>query len=560
MLTNAGRIGGKKMNKADLILFSNAIFDSVKDKPFPGGIAISGEKIDYVGSRKSVEQLAGPYTVVRDFGDKLIFPGICDGHTHLEGSVKKDCAVVAKDLDKCNSEEECARAVREFADKHPDLDRIHGSNWSQTDWGPGAKPPTKASLDKYFPDTPVYLFGASGHENWINSKAIEERNLGKLMADNPQFPADHAPRFENGEFTGFLKESIAFMVHLQALTYPPHVRAEYHAEFTKLMNSMGITAMSEVTMPTPDNIIDQYWTLKALENRGDLTARYYLSVVPRGAPPYSIESIKELDQLKEFFNTDKLRIAGIKTVLDGVPSSYTAVMLEPYADNPSTKGSFIYPPDVPLSWYKEANRLGYSVRVHCCGDAAVRLALDCFEESNRVNDNSNIRNAVEHMECIPDEDIPRFAKLGVIASMQPAHFTMSKGDFSLWYGDQSNNEFCFRKLINAGARITIGTDSPVVDINPYHTMYAAVTRKHLDGTLCNTKTADQALTLPEVLKGYTVNSAYINGMEHKVGTLEAGKYADIAVSDKNLFTIPSDALKDCHTVFTLFNGSIVYEE
>ena len=541
-------------------MLSDAIFDSMKDEPFPGGVAISGERIEFVGSKEAAMQYVGPYTAVKDFGDKLIFPGISDSHAHLEGSVKKDCAPVAKNLDRCKSEEECARAVREFADSHPDFERINGSNWSLSFWGPGALPPTKASLDKYFPDTPVYLLSSDGHYNWLNSKAIEECNLAKLVADNPQFPADYSPRDENGEFTGFLKESIGFMVHHFALSYPPEVRAEYHAEYTRLLNTMGITAMAELTMPTPDNIIDHYWTLKALENRGELTMRYYLSVLPRGAAPYTTEQIKELDQLKEFFNTDKLRIAGIKTILDGVPDSYTAAVLEPYSDNPSTKGDFRYPPEVPLAWYKEANRLGYSVRVHCCGDAATRLALDCFEESNRVNDNRHIRNAVEHIEIIPDEDIPRFAELGVVASMQPAHLILAKGLPIIRYGGRTENEWCFRKLINAGAIIAVGSDSPVVDINPYHTIYEAVTRRDLDGSQYSPRTVDQALTLPEVLKGYTINAAYVSGMEHKVGSLEAGKYADVAVADKNLFAIPADDLKDCRTICTVFNGKIVYEE
>ena len=549
-----------KMKKAELLLISDTIFDSVRDRPFSGGIAISGKRIDFVGSKQTAMQYAGPYTVVKDFGDNLISPGFCDSHVHLEGSVKKDCAVVAKDLDRCTSEEDCVDVVRAFAKEHPELKRINGTNWCLSSWGPGAPPPTKASLDKYFPDIPVYLFGADGHTNWINSKAIEECELSKIIACNPQFPAHYAPRDENGEFTGFLRESPGFLVHHFALNYPPETRAQYHAEYTKLLSSMGITALSEVSMTTPDSIIDQYWTLKAMENSGDLTVRYYLSVTPRGTAPYTTEQIKELDRLKVFFNTDKLRISGIKTILDGWPFAHTSSLLEPYSDNPSTKGDFRFPAEVPLAWFKEANRLGYPVRVHCSGDAAVRLALDCFEESNRVNDNSNIRNTVDHMDCPSDEDIPRFAKLGVIASMQPSHLIMSRGIFSHIYGNRSKNEWCFRKLIDAGAIIAVGTDSPVTDINPYHTIYKAVTRKDLDGTQYSPMTVDQALTLSEVLKGYTLNAAYINGMESKVGTIEAGKYADITVSDKNLYAIPADEIKNCRTVCTVFNGRVVYEE
>ena len=547
------------IKKAELVLFSDAIFDSVKEEPFSGGIAISGEKIEFVGSKEAAKQYIGPYTAVKDFGDKLIFPGICDNHVHLEGSVKKDCFVVARNLDTCKSEEECAKAVRAFADEHPELERINGTGWVLTNWGPNPKPPSRTSLDAYFPETPVYLFGADGHTNWINSKAIEECDLKKIVEDNPQIPSDYAPRDENGEFTGFLKESVGFIVHNFAINVSSEERAKYYADYIKLLNTMGITAFAEVSLPTPDSIIEQNWPLKAMENRGELSVRCYLSVMPRGEMPFSSGQIKELDPFKEFFNTDKLRIAGIKTMLDGIPFAYTATMLEPYSDNPSEKGAPLMPPDVPLAWYKEANKLGYPVRVHCCGDAAVRLALDCFEESNKVNDNSNIRNAVEHMDCVSDADIPRFAELGVIASMQPAHLIMVKGILAERYGDRIKNEWCFRKLINAGATIAIGTDSPVVDIDPYLTIYKAVTRKDVDGTKYGPMTLDQALTLAEVLKGYTATSAYLNGMEHKVGTLEAGKYADIAVADRNLFAIPADDLKNCHTVCTIFNGKIVFE-
>ena len=547
------------MNKAELILLSDNIFDSVRDEPFAGGVAILGDRIEYVGSYEKVMQYTGPYTKVKDFGDKLIFPGICDSHAHMDGSIKKDCAVVAKDLDHCRSEEECALEVRKFADEHPELKRINGTGWVLTNFGPAPKPPSRASLDKYFPDTPVYLLGADGHTNWINSKAIEECKLAEIVRDNPQFPEHFAPRDENGEFTGFLKESIGFIVHNFAFDYSEEERGIYYAQFVRILNTYGITGLSDVSLPTPDTIYQQSWPLKAMENRGELTARLYLSMMPRGNSPYTAEQIKELDIAGAFLNSDKLRIAGIKTLLDGIPFAYTSALLEPYSDNPSVKGDMVVPAEVPLAWYKEANRLGYSVRVHCTGDAAVRLALDAFEESNRVNDNSNIRNAVEHMDCVSDDDIARFGKLGVVASMQPAHLIMLKGLLSERYGDRIRNEWCFRKLINAGARIAVGTDSPVVDINPYYNIYKAVTRKDLDGTQYGPKTLDQALTLAEVLKGYTIGAAYLNNMEHKVGTLEAGKYADIAVADRNLFAANPDDLKDCVTVCTVFDGKVVYE-
>ena len=548
------------MQTAELVIFSDAIFDSINDEPFSGGIAISGEKIEYIGSRASVTDYIGPYTVIRDFGNRLVFPGLCDSHIHLDGLLKKECAAVAKDLGKYRSEEECARAVRDYADKFPDLRRINGHGWILTNWGPNAKPPTKASLDKYFPDIPVYLFGADGHTNWINSRAIMECDLAGRLRDNPQYPEESAPKDENGEFTGFIKELLALDVYNFALSVPPEEWAKFFTTYVKVLNSMGLTAVSDVTLLTHDSFIQHYWPLKAMEDRGILTARCYLSIMPRGEPPYSAEQIDELGAYREIFSSDRLRVAGIKTGIDGIPFTYTATLLEPYSDNPSETGVYTYPPEVPKVWYKEANRLGYSVRVHCCGDAAVRIALDSFEESNKTNDNSHIRNSVEHLDCVSDTDIPRFAELGVVASMQPAHLIMVNGILAERYGDRIKNEWCFRKLLNANATIAIGTDSPVVDVNPYLTIYKAVTRKDVDGTQYGPMTLDQALTLPEVLKGYTVNGAYVNSMEHKVGTLEAGKYADIAVADRNLFDVPPDELKDCRTICTIFSGKIVYEE
>ena len=547
------------MQKADLVIYSDAIFDSVKDEPFSGGIAIAGERIEFVGSKEAVGKHISTHTVIRDFKDKLVFPGLCDSHAHLDGLSKRYCAVIAKGLDAFDSEEKCAKAVRDFADGHPELKRINGIEWLLTNWGANAAPPTKASLDKLFPDIPVYLLALDGHMAWINSKAIEECDLKGILRDNPQFSDDSAPRDSNGEFTGFIKELLALKVHNWALTYTPYETARNYADCTGLLNSMGITALSDVTLLTCEEFIKHYWPLKAMENRGELTVRFNLSIMPRGEPPYSTERIVELDAYREFFNTDILRIASIKTGIDGIPFTRTATLLEPYSDDPSATGVYTYPPDSPKLWYKEANRLGYSVRVHCCGDAAVRLALDSFEESNRINDNSGIRNTIEHMDCVSDADIPRFAELGVIASMQPAHLIMVNGVLGRRYGSRIKNEWCFRKLLDAGATIAVGTDVPVVDVNPYANIYKAVTRKDFDGVQYGPMTLDQALTLPEVLKGYTINGAYVNNMEHKVGTLEAGKYADIAVADRNLFAIPARELKECRNHCTIFNGKIVYE-
>jgi predicted amidohydrolase YtcJ len=335
------------MKKADIVLLSRAIFDSVKNEPFTGGIAVLGSKIQCIGTQQEVKDYIGPKTQVRDFGDKLILPGFCDGHAHLAGTANKQYAEVVGGLDQCRSEEECVEAVKEFAAKHPGLKRINGISWLLTNWGPNPKKPTKASLDKAFPDTPVYLLGADGHSNWINSKAIEECNLEEIVRRNPDVSPELAPRDEHGGFTGFLAERICHIVNAFAETYSREQTADYMTRSIKLLNSYGMTGFTDVTPLPADRLTDYVWPLKVLENRNELTIRCYLWT---GMGPVnssdSIEDAEKIRLLEEFINSDKLRIAGIKTLMDGIPFSHTAAMLAPYADNPLVKGEFLNPQEV----------------------------------------------------------------------------------------------------------------------------------------------------------------------------------------------------------------------
>ena len=547
------------MKTADLIIQSKAIFDSVHDEPYPGGIAIEGEKILYVGSDKELQSYIGPTTIIRDFGDKLIMPGFCDGHIHYDGLAKNLFAEVVRGLEDLKSEEECAAAVKAFADLHPHLSRIHGFGWMLTSWGTNPQHPTRNTLDKVLPDKPVYLQSSDGHVMWLNSKAIEESRLEEILLQHPDIPDKLAHRDENGLLTGYFAEKACAFTHSFDAVYTPEQTSLYHKKLLKMLNSYGITGFTDVSMMSYKSLPVSFSVLKSMENSGELTLRCYIWA---GIGPDSSGSIEDAVKIREQevnFCSDKLRIAGIKSVIDGIPFSFTSALLEPYSDNPSVKGETIHPSDVYIKWVEKVNKLGYAVKFHCTGDAAIRLALDSFENSNKVNDNSNLRNAVEHMDIVSYEDIPRYAKLGVIASMQPSHLIMLKGIGALRYGERSKREWNFRKLIEAGVKLSIGTDGPVVDINPLYTVYKAVTRKDLNGTQYSPYTTDQALTLPEVLKGYTTGSAYASNMESKVGTLEAGKYADIAVINRNLFAINADDIKDCHVACTIFNGNIIYE-
>lgn len=245
-------------------------------------------------------------------------------------------------------------------------------------------------------------------------------------------------------------------------------------------------------------------------------------------------------------------------MLDGVPDTHTAAMLGPYADYPDQCGDVLATAEAYNKAFALANKMGFAVKCHCIGSRAVRMAIDAFAASREVNGNLGLRNAVEHMNIIADEDIARMKQLDLIASVQPAHMIdWIKGCGDKLYGPEVNAlESRYRTLIDAGVRYSIGTDTPVVSPDPLHTVYASVTRKDASGVA---HMPEQAMTLAEALKGYTIGSAYASNMEHKLGTLEVGKLADLVVIDKNLFAIDADDIKDCLAICTVFDGEIIYQ-
>lgn len=544
---------------ADLILYSDAIFDSVKDEPFAGGIAIEGKKIIAVGSREEIKKYENPGTEIKDFKDQLIMPGFVDSHGHYASGAQYMGETALHDMERFCSEEECAKAVGEFADAHKDIAIIKGQGWYLSYWGDNAEFPTAASLDKYVPDRPVYLVASDLHSVWMNTKAMKICRLKELI---DELDRKHVLVDENDNPTGVVREAgmgvISKLESIYALSEEERQKKsrEDQEALMHALNEQGITAFSDVNFVLPEELKNHYMHMKNIEDEGRLTIRLYIYPGTNFEP----ERLKEIPAFKEYFSSDEINIAGVKNILDGVTATYTAVMLEPYEDNPNERGVPAVEQDTLDAWVEEANRLGLSCRIHCIGDGAVRGALDSYEKSGKVNNLSKIRNAIEHIEVISPEDIPRFGQLGVIASMQPRHQILDKGEKLYRVGlERSKYEWAFKSIKDGGAHIALGSDYPVVTFRTYENIYMGMTKRDLDGTQYGTMSQAERLTLAQCIKGYTVEGAYINSMEDKVGTLEPGKYADITIADKNLFAIDEDDIKDCCSVMTIFNGRVVYE-
>lgn len=544
------------MEKADIILKSKAVFTGLDDMPFEGGVAVKGNKIITVFHNEDSSQIIGPETKILDYQDQMIMPGFVDAHVHyFLGSIAASDHMCTE-IFASSSEEECVSMVKRFAYEHPDEKRIIGIGWYPANWN-DAPLPTCKSLDKAIPDKPVYLIAADVHTFWMNTKALEEAGI----TGDEKLESGEIGKFEDGSLNGLLFEPDAFGPAMDmVMDLPADQKKEVQKDFFKKINSCGVTSVSEMSA---DRIcatsIANYQAIKDLEDTGELSIRLHIYPALGTVPEY--EDAKEL---RKEFDTEKIKISGLKQFIDGVTSTYTGYLLEPYADSPETRGVPLYPKNVYKDCVVRANRDGFGVRFHAIGDAAVRLALDAFEASNEQNNNignhKGIKNAIEHCETIDPDDLPRFASLGVIASMQPYHLVQDFNEKIVRLGAaRSRYEWAHRSLLDRGAKLAFGTDYPVVDFNPFPSIFTAITRCDNDGNPSGIN-PEEAITLSEALKAYTLGGAYVYDRESEIGTLEAGKLADIVVIDKNLFQIEARKIKDCKVVLTMMDGKIVYEK
>lgn len=535
--------------KADLVLSSQAIFTGTGDHPLPGAIAITGNRIVAVGSFEEIEPLIGPETKQYPFGNQLIMPGFHDFHVHLLlGCLYQDCV----NLLTAASEEEAARMVKEFADSRPDDPWIIGFSWYHVYWK-DKQLPHRSTLDRLIPDRPVFLLNAECHGAWLNSKALEVLSITR---ETPDPPFGMIYKDENGEPTGYLYET-AMGLAQAAFDLPDAAKRRLLSGFLRQAAKLGVTSIHDF-FPLPGLELGDLRLYRSFEEKGELTTRIHFLTALDGNLEHPL-------QLREEYSSGKLRFSGLKQFLDGVPTTHTAFLLDPYSDRPETRGDTLIPPDTVKEWVVEADRNGFRVRLHACGDGAVRLGLDCFEAARKHNGVRDSRHTIEHIEVIHPHDISRFAEMGVTASMQPEHMAASKEFADNAYLARLGQErepftWPIKTLLTSGATLAFGSDFPIVELNPLTEIYRAVTRLHNDGLPEGGWNPSERITLAEALKAYTLGPAYGTFREHELGTLEVGKLADIIVLDQNLFQFPSEMIRETKVILTIMDGRVVYEE
>jgi len=542
------------LEKANLILKSRAVFRGTASQPIDGFVAVRGNKIQYVGSdAAALEQLTGSDTRVMDFGDRLVMPGFHDAHLHFYMSGLYASPYVAVSLTD-TSEEQCVASLASIADRIPKDRWLIGAGWYHPLWD---KPvlPTKRSLDAVYPDRSVCMVSCDCHTMWINSRGLEKLGLTRDVRD-PM--GGHYGRFEDGELTGVVHDTAASALYREVYAFTPQEEYDFYTSFIKTLNSYGITSVCDLSMVAlegADFIRDDIY--EKLLDDGRLTVRVSMYPTLR-------MDLSRPKELMAKFTGDILRCQGAKQFMDGVSSCHTAYLKEDYANAefPGDRGKTTMSEDEMRQLILNAHRNGISTRIHTIGDQAIHLLLDFHQEViDRYGYKPCLQHTLEHLENFQAEDIERMAKLRVLPSVQPAHALLDTNGVERDLGpDRVKDMWPFRRLLDAGSTLAFGTDSPVVEINPFCGIYNAVTRKSAythepeDGWF-----PAERLTMAEALSSYTYGSACAANRAGSLGTLDPGKLADLCVLDRNLFTCDVESVPEAKAVMTIMDGEIVYD-
>ncbi|WP_440971200.1 amidohydrolase [Peribacillus frigoritolerans] len=527
---------------ADVIISSNTVFTGLSDQPEPASIAIKDNKIVAIGTEEEIKHCAGEHTKIYQFKDQLIMPGFHDFHLHImQGAV----ALNSVNLFAARSEDEALEMIGEFAESKPENQWVIGFTWDAGYWDT-QQLPTRHSLDHILPDRPALMFHAEGHYAWVNTKALEIANITR-HSENPFYGI--IGKDENGEPNGILYEKAMDAVIRHAFNFSNSQKNEIFSKFLAHAASLGVTAVNDLHGLKTIESLDVF---KEFEDNGKLTTRIHLWPALNGDLGHS-------KQLRETYQSDKLRVSGLKQFIDGVITARTAYLLEPYADQPETRGETSFLPETIKKWVVAADKESFSIRFHAIGDGAIRLALDAYEEAQKTNGKRDSRHSVEHIEVIHPDDIHRFSELGVTVSMQPDHLAMSeRGVYTEQIGaEREKYVFSINTLQKTGAKLAFGTDFPIDILNPLLQIYRAVTR--IDSSGKTVWHPHECITLAEALKAYTSGPAYGTFREQELGTLEAGKLADIIVLERNLFEVFVEEIPDIKVLLTMVDGQVVYD-
>jgi predicted amidohydrolase YtcJ len=515
--------------------------------PWAEALAVSGERLIAVGTNADIRRLASTVTPI-DAGGRLVLPGFIDAHVHfLEGGLR----LASVQLRDARSRDEFVNRIRAFAATVPAGTWITGGDWDHSLWG--GELPSRDWIDPVTPNHPVWINRLDGHMNLANSAALKAAGVTRATSD---VAGGEIVRRADGEPTGLLKDNALALVDKVAPPPSPEMRRRAVTAAMRYVAERGVTTVHDMSTSAAWDDMALYADMR---KANALQTRIY-SVVPLA----QWERLRDVVARGEYGGADGrgdewLRVGGLKGFVDGSLGSHTAAFNEPFMDMPNDRGLLVNTPADLYRWISGADKAGLHVMVHAIGDRANRLLLDTFERVATENGARDRRFRIEHAQHLAPSDIPRFVALNVIASMQPYH-AIDDGRWAEKYiGDRIKTTYAFRSLLDARATIAFGSDWFVAPPTPLEGIYAAVTRRTLDGKNTTGWVPQQKITVEEAVRAYTANAAYASFDESRKGILSKGWLADFVMLDRNIFEIPPEEIGAVRVRMTVVGGRPVFD-
>ncbi|HWR30469.1 MAG TPA: amidohydrolase [Negativicutes bacterium] len=549
-------------NYADYVFTHGKVYTMNPAAPWQQAVAVKGNKIIYVGDDMHIAKYMGKTTREIELKGAMLLPGFIESHIHPTAAV----VTAGADL-QYDSLEELLKSIKAWADANPDEKIVSGFGWRYNLFDTNG--PSKQDLDKIIPDRPVFLFAIDGHSAWVNSKALEMANITAETPD-PEYPFSYFKRDEKtGELTGWLVEVPAEVIVKNRLdeTTPAAVEKVLKKQLA-LFSAAGITAVFDAginVVPTEVGL-DIY---QKIEKESKLPLRVVASYYWNN--PQMTDPVEKVLALKAKYYSELVQVKALKINVDGGDLQHTAVMLQPYADRPGFYGDFLLNPSLINDAVMKAQASGIDTHSHAYGDGAVKAHIDAVELARKAYPNSKSRHTIGHGIYMNDAEIERLVKQDMIAQFS-AQWAVPDPSVEVQVGI-IGEEIAYKEymriasIVKAGGRIAFGTDWPAAGYSsvykPLEAIQVATTRDILTQYgqrrfLSQMPPTQESVSLEKALKAYTMGSAYVLGLEDKIGSIEVGKLADLVLLEKNLFDVPKDQLSATKVLFTMSNGKIVF--
>lgn len=524
---------------SDMIITNARIWTGNADQPYAEAMAVSGDTIVAIGSNREVMKYKSGSGTVIDLGGRFVTPGFIDSHVHMLQGGSNLASVQLRDA---STPEEFIGRIKEFVTTQKPGTWILGGDWDGMGW---ESLPHRDWIDSVTPDNPVFVSRLDGHMALANTAAMKLGGVDRRVQD---VSGGTIERDSRGEPTGIFKDNAMDMIYAKV---PPASDEEVDRALVAAMKYLASNGVTSVHAVDAAAYADGIARVRA--SGGQITRIYYMQTISRW---------KDLkDQIEREGKGDRwVSTGGVKGFVDGSLGSHTAAFLKPYTDLPTDTGLFVNTVEDLYRWISDADKAGLQVVIHAIGDRAINTLLNIYERVASENGERDRRFRIEHSQHIAPADIPRYGKLEVIASMQPYH-AIDDGRWAEEYigPERIRTTYAFRSLIDSGATLAFGSDWFVAPATPLEGIYAAVTRRTLDGKNPDGWVPEQKITVDEALKAYTINAAYASFEEDSKGTLEPGKLADFVVLDHDLTAIDPVEIWDMKVQQTWVGGKKVFD-